>query len=167
MNSKHRAAIAICTIFALPFTAVASDIDLIGREGRLIGEAIFDTVDRSQKGLVHMGDMEAYRDDVFISMDENDDGKVNYAEFSQWDPGFIYVAEQVGRKDAYVTASKIVFSFWDKNGDGEMTVREMRLAMIADLKRADQNDDAVLTKEEFISGFPIIVAMRAAIRPDL
>ena len=48
-----------------------------------------------------------------------------------------------------------------------MTVREMRLAMIADLKRADQNDDAVLTKEEFIAGFPIIVAMRAAIRPDL
>lgn len=167
MNCKHRTVIAICTIFVLPFSAYASDNDLVGREGRLIGEAIFDMVDKRQNGQVHLGDIEAYRDDVFVGMDENDDGMVNYSEFSQWDPGFLYVAEQVGRQDAYTPASKIVFSFWDKNGDGDISVREMRLAMIADMKRADQNDDAVLSKDEFISGFPIIVAMRAAIRPDL
>ena len=150
MNSKLNIAIVICSVLATSMSSHASDKDIVGAEGRLIGEAIFDMVDKSQNGKIHLGDIEAYRDDVFVGMDENEDGKVSYAEFSQWDPGFLYVAEQVGRQDAYTTASKIVFSFWDKNGDGVISVREMRLAMIADMERADQNDDAVLTIDEFI-----------------
>jgi hypothetical protein len=39
--------------------------------------------------------------------------------------------------------------------------------MSHDFRRADLDDDARLTLDEFISGFPIIVAMRAAIQPDL
>ena len=40
-------------------------------------------------------------------------------------------------------------------------------AMSADFRRADLDEDALLTETEFLQGFPIIVAMRAAIRPDL
>ena len=114
-----------------------------------------------------MGDIETYRDSVFAGMDTDTNGKVIYDEFSAWDPGFVFVAEDVGRKDAYTTASKIVFAFWDRNGDQELTDKEMRLSMSADFRRADLDDDGFLTQDEFIGGFPIIVAMRAAIRPDL
>lgn len=43
----------------------------------------------------------------------------------------------------------------------------MRHAMIADFRREGTNDDAILTEDEFLKGFTIIVAMKAALRPDL
>ena len=50
---------------------------------------------------------------------------------------------------------------------GELTEQEMRFAMTMDFRRADLDDDGLLELEEFIQGFPIMVAMRAALRSDL
>jgi len=154
-------------IFTMPFTAQAQDANDLGIEGRFVGETIFESMDAGGHERVHMGDIERFRSSVFAGMDYDEDKKVTYGEFASWDPGFLFVAEEVGRTDAYTTASKIVFAFWDRDGDGEITEREMRLAMTSDFRRADLDDDAMLSKAEFINGFPIMVAMRAAIRPDL
>lgn len=147
-----------------PVMAMAQDS---GTEGRVVGETIFATMDSARRGTIHMGDVERFRASVFAGMDADEDGQVTYAEFASWDPGFAAVARRAGRSEAYTTASKIVFAFWDRNGDGAMTEREMRFAMTSDFRRADLDDDALLTRDEFIAGFPIMVAMRAAIRPDL
>lgn len=136
-------------------------------EGRLTAELTFASIDTAGKGFIHQGDLEIFRSDVFASMDSNDDRRLSYEEFSLWDPGFSSIAERKGIADAYTTATKIVFAVWDRNGDGEMTTAEMRFAMNADFRRADLNDDAVLSENEFLQGFLIIVAARAAIRPDL
>ena len=138
-----------------------------GLEGRKVGETIFASMDPTGRGYIHGGDLEQFRALVFDGMDTDEDARITYAEFASWDPGFAYVAEATGRSDAYTTASKIVFAFWDRNGDGEMTETEMRLAMTADFRRADLDDDAQLSQEEFLMGFPIMLAMRAALRPDL
>lgn len=136
-------------------------------EGRLTAELTFGSIDLQGDGYVDQGEMERFRSDVFISMDTSDDGKVVYGEFKDWDPGFSAIAAAENKLDAYVTATKILFSFWDRDGDGEMSQAEMRFAVIADFRRADLNDDALLTEAEFLRGFSAIVAMRAAIRPDL
>lgn len=161
--------------YSIPFRALLAALLIhplsanaeLGTEGREIAEAIFDSMDSSGRGTINMGHIEGYRDSAFAGMDYDDNGKVTYAEFSAWDPGFARVAADLGRAEAYVTASKIIFAFWDRDGGGDLTQREMRTAMAADFRRADLDDDALLTKAEFIGGFPIIVAMRAAIRPDL
>lgn len=154
-------------IAAMPVVVHGQAANDLGIEGRNLGETLFDSMDTSEDGKIHMGDLEQFRDSVFAGMDYDDNKKVTYEEFASWDPGFVFVAEDVGRKDAYTTASKIVFAFWDRDGDGDLTEREMRFAMSSDFRRADLDDDALLTREEFINGFPIMVAMRAAIRPDL
>jgi Ca2+-binding EF-hand superfamily protein len=136
-------------------------------EGRLTAELTFASIDRSGKGYVHQGDLERFRDEVFVSMDSDDNSRLTYSEFATWDPGFSAIAAADGKSDAYVTATKIVFAFWDRDGDGVLTVPEMRFAMASDFRRADLNDDAVLSENEFLMGFAVIVAMRAAIRPDL
>lgn len=147
--------------------AHAQDQTDLGIEGRYVGETLFTSIDLSGTGHVHMGDLETFRASVFAGMDYDDNGSVTYEEFSAWDPGFADVADKIGRKDAFTTATRIVFAFWDRNGDKALSTREMRLAMSADFRRADIDDDALLSKAEFINGFPIMVAMRAAIRPDL
>ncbi len=158
----------LCAATVLSLAAAAEEAgDMTGREGRQIGVTIFETMDVGGDGLAHMGDLEVFRGLVFTGMDGDENGTVSYTEFSSWDPGFAYLAEKTDRADAYTTASKIVFAFWDRNGDGDLTEREMRRAMNDDFRRADIDDDALLTKAEFIAGFPIMLAMRAALRPDL
>lgn len=135
--------------------------------GRLTAEVTFGAIDTAGKGYIHQGDLEAFRASVFTSMDYDDSGKLTYQEFASWDPGFSSIAEEEGKSDAYTTATKIVFAFWDRDGNGEINESEMRFAMNADFRRADLDDNGTLSQTEFIGGFAVIVAMRAAIRPDL
>lgn len=158
--------IAVAMITA-PCATLSQTADDLGVEGRQVGETLFVSMDTTGRGAIHMGDLEEFRSSVFAGMDYDTNGRVTYDEFASWDPGFVFIAEDVGRMEAYTTASKIVFAFWDRNGNGELTEPEMRFAMTSDFRRADLDDDALLTMDEFIGSFPIMVAMRAAIRPDL
>lgn len=83
-----------------------------------------------------------------------------------WDFGFSLVAEEQNKVLAYRTALKVVFSFYDRNGDGGITQTEHRKAVISDIQRADLNNDAVLSKSEFLGGFSILVAIRATLKPE-
>ena len=136
-------------------------------KGLLTAKITFSAIDSTSKGHIDQGDLHDYSFQVFVSMDSDDNDRLTYQEFEAWDPGFSLIAEEKGKADAFVTAKKIVFAFWDRNDDGELTRSEMRHAMNADFRRADVNDDAILNEREFLRGFSIMVAMRAAIRPDL
>lgn len=160
--------LAISMLMGLSTPSLAETTeDALGIESRVVGETIFATIASGGRDAFHLGDLEVFRASVFGGMDYDGDNRVTHEEFSQWDPGFAAIAEEVGRFDAYLTASKIVFAFWDRDGSGELAEPEMRFAMTADFRRADLDDDGLLTREEFIQSFPIMVAMRAAIRPDL
>ena len=135
-------------------------------EGRELAELGFKAIDVHGNGYVHMGDMEGYRLLVFTSMDGNDDDKVTRAEFMSWDYGFQNIAKERDREAAYEAAQKVLFSFWDRDGDGVLTPSEHRHAVTADFRRADLNGDAILSEREFIGGFSIMVAMRAALELD-
>jgi len=52
---------------------------------------------------------------------------------------------------------------WDHNADGKIDRREFHKSMVWDFRRADVNDDAFLTQEEFLRGYVVNVAYRAAI----
>lgn len=166
MKPFASALIATCLAVLIPVHAHAQSNEP-GIEGRVIGNAIFDTMDLAGRDAVHMGEIEAFRATVFVGMDGDENRRVTYEEFALWDPGFAQVAAELGRSEAYATASKIIFAFWDRDADGELDNAEMRLAMTSDFRRADLDDDGLLSRDEFIQGFPIMVAMRAAIRPDL
>lgn len=152
------------TVFMAALIAPAAALEK--SEGRQLAELTFDSVDRHGKGYLHQGDMEATREDVFISIDADDSGSMELPEFLAWGFGFQNIAEEEDRQLAYNTALKVVFSFWDRNGDGKITESEHRKAMLADFDRADVNDNAVLEKGEFLNGFSVLVAIRAALKPE-
>jgi len=160
MNILKIGAVALAI---MPSLAAAQTIS----EGLRLAEVTFESVDTAGRGYVDMGNMENFRRLVFVSQDADDNHRVSLQEYLEWDYGFSNLAAETNRELAYITALKVVHSFWDLNGDGEVSEAEHRRSIMADFSRADLNNDAILSKEEFISGFSVLVALRAALKPDV
>ncbi len=134
-------------------------------EGRDLAKLAFQSVDQADRGYIDQGEFTTFGGDVFFSMDSNENNKLSLSEFLAWGFGMEMVAEEAGRADAYETAMRVVFACWDRNGDNEISRTEHRQSLLADFRRADTDNDAVLTEEEFLLGFSVNVAARAAINP--
>lgn len=160
--TRKLAALSLCIFFANPMTATAEE-----NEGRRLAELAFASVDSADRGFIDMGEFTNFGTDVFVSMDSDDSGKISLEEYLAWDYGMASVAEDRDRVDAYETALRIVFAFRDRNGNGEISKTEHRQSMNFDFQRADLNGDAILTEREFLDGFPVMVALRAALDLDL
>lgn len=158
MNILKIATLALCvTPIALPVSSQTSP-------GKELAELSFDAVDVNERGKVDLGEFINFGRDVLTSMDSDDDDSISQEEFLYWDFGFRVLAEEKDRVRAYEAAQKIVFDFWDRDGDNLVSKTEHLKAMTADFRRADLNDDAYLSKEEFLNGFSVIVAIQAALR---
>ncbi len=134
-------------------------------EGRLLAELAFDSISDADRDFIDMGEFSNFGSSVFAGMDYDDSGKLSLKEFLSWDFGIEEIAAKNDRINAYETALRVVFAFWDRNGDNEISKTELRQSTNIDFQRADANNDAILTKDEFTGGFSIMVALRAAINP--
>ena len=155
----------VASIFALFFassvaTVVQSDEMTPGRE---LAEIIFGSMEISPTSGADVGQFVSFGRDIFVSMDFDDNGSVNLKEFTDWDFGFDFIAEDEGQQHAFETAKKIVFAVWDHDGDGDITQNEYHKSMVSDFRRADTDANAFLTHEEFLTGYVINIAYRAAL----
>ena len=155
-------AATLCVAVAAPLAAAAQE-----NEGRRLAELAFTSIDTADRGYADMGEFMNFGGDVFYSMDADENNALSIDEFMAWDYGMLNVAEERGRVEAYETALRVVFAFWDRDGDGAVSRTEHRQSLTFDFRRADINDDTVLTAEEFTSGFSVMVALRAALDPNL
>lgn len=134
-------------------------------EGRRLAQLAFKSVDAFDRGFIDHGQFSQFGGDVFTSMDTNENNKLTLDEFLSWGFGMEQVAEEAGRAEAYETALRVVYAFWDRNGDGSISITEHKHALLDDFRRADVDNDAFLSEEEFLLGFSINVAARSAINP--
>ena len=135
-------------------------------EGQRLARLAFESVDTTGKGYLHTGDVESYRENVFLSMDADESASIEESEFLGWDFGFINEAEALGRRGEYDTALKTVFTIWDRDGDGSITEAEHRFALRADFDRMDINGNSILEEDEFLRGFSVMAAIRSALKVD-
>lgn len=153
---------AVCAlIFSSSAATVAQSEEMT--PGRELAEIIFGSMEINPTAGADMGDFVSFGSDIFVSMDYDDSGSVHLKEFMGWDFGFNFIAEDEGKKRAYETAQKIVFAVWDHDGNGDVTQREYHKSMVSDFRRADTDDDALLSRNEFLNGYIINVAYRAAL----
>lgn len=152
---------AMALLLALP-TGVAAQTDA-PTPGRELAELIYGSIEDSPEGAADMGEFVDFGRDIFTSMDYDESGSIDFTEFTEWDFGFNFIAEDEGQQRAYVTAQKVLFSFWDRDSDGKISENEYHQSMISDFRRADTDNDAFLTRDEFLRGYIINVAYRAAI----
>lgn len=134
-------------------------------EGKALAELAFKSITDGDdsRDFIDLGEFYNFGDLIFTSMDANDDNKLSPEEFSSWDFGFSNIAEKRNRMAAYKTALRVIFAFWDRNGDGMISREENRKSAISDFQRADLNNDSVVTKDEFIHGFTVMIALRTAL----
>lgn len=158
---KHPLPIA-CAIAVLtaPIPALAEQ-----SEGRELAQTLYSSIDTAERGFLDQGQFLNFGRDVFTSMDSNDDRNLTLSEFMSWDYGMRNIAEDAGREEAFDTAMRVVFSFWDRDGDGTIAAVEQNRSLKADFRRADLDEDALMSKDEFLGGFSVMVALRAAINP--
>ena len=153
--------LACALLLGLPFTAEAQADE--ATPGRELAELIYGSIEESQTGSADLGEFVNFGRDIFVSMDADENGSIDPGEFTEWDFGFNYIAEDEGQNRAFQTAQKIIFAIWDHDGDGTIGRQEYQKSMAWDFRRADTDNDAFLTREEFLRGYIINLAYRAAI----
>lgn len=157
------ALLAAAMIIALAPAAHAEE----SSPGRDLAETAFMGLDQGDRGYLDMGQVSNFGGDVFVSMDADESGRIDLDEFRAWDFGMRQIAEERGAEESYDAALRVVHAVWDRDGDGEITRSEHRQAVLFDFQRADTNNDAVLDKDEFLGGFLINIAIRAALAPHV
>ena len=150
-----------CLLLALANTASAQSDD--ANPSDKLAKLVYGSIDENPTGSVDIGAFVEFGKSIFVSMDYDDSGSVNLKEFTDWDFGFNFIAANAGQEHAFRAAQKILFSIWDHDGNGEIENEEYNKSMIWDFRRADIDGDANLTREEFLSGYVINIAYRAAI----
>ncbi len=151
----------LALLLALPVGAVAqTEAPTPGRE---LAELVYGSIEDNPMGTADMGEFVNFGRDIFVSMDYDESGTIAFGEFTEWDFGFNFIAEDEGQQRAYEAAQRILFSFWDRDASGEISENEYHQSMVSDFSRADTDNDAFLTRDEFLSGYIINVAYRAAI----
>jgi len=136
-------------------------------EGRRLAELAFNGLDTEGRGFINMSQYLRFGAEVFTSMDSDQDELLTLAEFVNWDFGMKNVAEERGLVPSYETALRVVYAFWDRNGDDQITSAEHGQSLALDFQRADTDQDTLLTEAEFLGGFSVMVALRAALAPDV
>ncbi len=153
---------AICALLlALPASGLAQSGE--STPGRELAELVYGSIEDSPNGAADMGEFVDFGQEIFVSMDSDESGSISLGEFTEWDFGFNFIAEDAGQARAYETAQKILFAIWDHDADGEIARREYQKSMVWDFRRADTDDNALLTRDEFLSGYVVNLAYRAAI----
>lgn len=135
-------------------------------EGRRLATLAFKSVDENQDGYASLEEQMRQAENIFVSMDSDDNGILSWQEFSTWGFGMEDVAQESGREQAYETARKVVFDLWDRSDDWKLTEEEQRRGITADFFQADEDRDGRLSKMEMLKHSIINVTLRSALQLD-
>ena len=132
--------------------------------GKDMTMAAYNAMDGADSGEVTIDSVLAYGAEVRAAMDNDGDGKIALNEFIGWSFGMQSLAEDRDRDAAFETALRVIHVVWDLNGDGMVSAPEHSQSLSTDFIRADQDGNAMLSADEYLDGFLISRAMRAAIK---
>ena len=145
---------------------VAPAVSAQDTPGTALAEATFKQIDGNGDGAISIDELQAFRGQVIGSMDADNDASITLPEFQGWDFGFVNIAEKADKLEGFVTAQKVIFDLWDRDNDQKISSDEMAAAMDRDLAYADLSGDGSLDVGEFIMGFDVMIAYRAALKPE-
>lgn len=135
-------------------------------EARKLAKLDYISIDRNHDGKVTLAEFQEQASNVFYSMDGNQNDYVSYQEFREWGFGMTNIAENIGKEQAFDTARKVLFDFWDTSYDWQLTQEEKNQGITEDFNRSDRNSDGFLSEEEYLRYSIINIVHRAALKPE-
>ncbi|HEX5065139.1 MAG TPA: EF-hand domain-containing protein [Myxococcota bacterium] len=95
---------------------------------------------------------------AFAATDKNKDGVIDHAEFQARITEVFYFADQdknglAKKGELHVFDEDELFAEADKNGDGQLSLREFVAARFVLFEEADTNKDGVLSLDEVLAEF--------------
>lgn len=122
------------------------------------------SIDANGDGIVTAAEHDDFTAAAFLSMDANEDRIVDQTEFLGWDMGFAYIADEIGRLDVYAQVKADVFAAWDADGDGVVTVPEIRELAASEFANSDADADGAVVARDLAAGSATFAAMLTAVR---
>ncbi|MEM7644381.1 MAG: hypothetical protein AAF366_17925 [Pseudomonadota bacterium] len=147
-------------VLAQPVEDAAATVDA----ARAAIEAQAAELDTDHDDLIDRGEIKAAAMAGFPTFDVDGSGDIDPREFAEWPFGFYDMARHRDRAGEYRAAFGTVFDIFDHSGDSLLDRREFRTAMLRALDDADSDGDGTTSREEFLQGFVLNVALRHAMQ---
>ncbi|QFT30444.1 EF hand [Labrenzia sp. THAF82] len=157
---------SILTIACFSCLALVPPTAAADNDWKELSGLAFQSIDKDGDGKVTPSEYSSFGDDVFSSMDYDSSKALTLDEFYNWGFGMHNAAEDAGQSEAFKTAMRVVFALWDRNADSQVTAAEYDESLEFDFLRADLDQDKTLSEPEYLSGFSVVVAAKAAIHPQ-
>ena len=154
------AAIAATTVAGLEARAVDKSAEDAFKG---VASRLFMSQDANHDQLITKTESNNYAKIVFASMDANENGTIDRAEFLAWDPGFVHVARSVNKLNEVESVKMQAFTVADTNGSGTVDATELTKITQSNFAVADADEDGTVTLVEFTSGFPIVAYIGMAL----
>lgn len=120
--------------------------------------------DANSDGIVTAAEHHDFTSTAFVSMDADADQRIDETEFLEWDMGFAYIAEGLGRSDTYSQVKRDIFAGWDADGDGAVSLSEANAWAAAEFINADADADGAVVARDLATGSASFAAMLSAVR---
>ena len=124
--------------------------------------ALFASQDVNGDGFISIREFERFRRQAMTAMDANGDARVDRAEWTEFDPGFLRLAQENMTEMKLEDAKGAIFASLDTSADGYLSNDEMTAGLFRGFLDADGDDDGRLTKVE-MDTLPLVAAFTAAL----
>lgn len=129
-------------------------------------ERIFASADRNGDGQLTRSETDHFQSGIYLGMDADGDARISEAEFVQYDFGESGLAFERAREAEVRDVLMAYFAEIDRNGDGVVATGEQSVSFQTDFGAADTMRDGRLTRDEFVSGLPILQRLAAALMDE-
>ena len=145
---------------ALPFTAAADERE---SRGKTLATQYFTAMDTNGDEHLSLSEYIDQKKSEFVSMDFDGNRILSWEEFKSWSFGMEQIAKEKRRVAGYKVARRVLFDMMDRDNNWWLTELEQQDGFARDFSMADENNDGLLSAQEFLWNSMYSITLRSAL----
>ena len=145
---------------ALPFAVVADEPE---PRGKILATEYFNSMDTNGDKHLSHDEYLTQKSLEFVAMDGDDNRILSWDEFKSFSFGMETIAQEKRRMAGYKVARRVIFDLFDRDNNWWMTELEQQNGFAMDHEMADENNDGLLSMNEFLWNSMYSITLRSAL----